>query len=134
MCPKVAKSRIIMWICLHHALHYCITCCLATAACKNHIEQRAGTFKFSCSSMQSCDFESNPVLTCRIETFVVSHRLMVVCDLVIFLMMTENISVYPCILACSASLFLSFTDLKSRLFLYFCLKTGSPLGTVGFQV
>lgn len=27
-----------------------------------------------------------------------------------------------------------FTDLKSRLSLYFCLKTGSPLGTVGFQV
>lgn len=48
--------------------------------------------------------------------------------------MTENVSVYPRILACSARLFLSFTDLKSRLFLYFCLKTGSPLGTVGFQV
>lgn len=27
-----------------------------------------------------------------------------------------------------------FTDLKSRPSLYFCLKTGSPLGTVGFQV
>lgn len=81
--------------------------------------------------MQSCDFESNPILTCRIETFVVSHWLMVV-------VISWFFSWWLCLsLSSQTSMFcysiLIFTDMKSRLSPYFCLKTGLPLGTVGCE-